>query len=388
LEFFKNAKYYFEYTQMKIGFRADGSLDSGGGHITRCLTLAGIMARQGIQCIFISSKISNTLAQLILDQGFHLEILPLDNKEEILWNKYQAENLPPSENIRDFASSAANQIKDAEKTVSILFQHMINVVIVDHYGLDSTWHKIVNKNVRALVVIDDLGDRELLCDLLINPNDTPEVHTAYDFLSPESIKLLGSNFTIFREQIVKSRNDRLTLDESDIDRGKILVFLGGTDRKNLTKLVVEHLIAKNLQQRTTVILGATNPIKDNMLNWCSDNKVLASTNYNDVYNLMTFAPMAIVACGMTAVEMQFIGIKSILIPLSTIQTTVATTYQQAGRAIIITEDDLKSRDCFDKAFTAAMSIPTKSPPNSYSHSNGVDNILQTINKVLTKNGHR
>ena len=63
-----------------------------------------------------------------------------------------------------------SQSQDANETADIIHILKPNWIIVDHYSLDATWLEIVKNSYAKILVIDDIGDRDLICDLLLNQN--------------------------------------------------------------------------------------------------------------------------------------------------------------------------------------------------------------------------
>ena len=63
-----------------------------------------------------------------------------------------------------------SQTQDANETVKVICELNPDWIIVDHYALDAIWFSIVEKTSAKTFVIDDLGDRELICDVLLDQN--------------------------------------------------------------------------------------------------------------------------------------------------------------------------------------------------------------------------
>ena len=61
-----------------------------------------------------------------------------------------------------------SQEVDAVETIEIINKFRPDWVLVDHYSLDATWHEFVKLHCNKIMVIDDLGDRRLDCDVLLD----------------------------------------------------------------------------------------------------------------------------------------------------------------------------------------------------------------------------
>ena len=82
-----------------------------------------------------------------------------------------------------------------ETTIKIL-KKKIQKLIVDNYKIDSKWEKKV-KDIQKLIVIDDLANRNHLCDIIIDQNYVKNYKTRYDkIINKNCLKLLGPKFCI------------------------------------------------------------------------------------------------------------------------------------------------------------------------------------------------
>ena len=59
---------------------------------------------------------------------------------------------------------------DSDQTIEKLKKKKIEWLIVDHYSLDIMWEEKLRPYVNKIMVIDDLGDRQHNCDLLLDQN--------------------------------------------------------------------------------------------------------------------------------------------------------------------------------------------------------------------------
>src|SRR4051812_41418266 len=118
----------------RILFLADGGPEVGGGHVMRCLTLAGALAQRGARCGFVD----HPGARPILEAFAGPEL----------------ERLPVQELGADAIAAQAAGLAGAWDTV-----------VVDHYRLSAPHEERLREGGQAVVVIDDLADRPHGCDL-------------------------------------------------------------------------------------------------------------------------------------------------------------------------------------------------------------------------------
>ena len=57
---------------------------------------------------------------------------------------------------------------DATETLGFVSELRPDWVVVDHCGLDATWHELVMDSCKKIAAIDDLGDRKLSCDIVLD----------------------------------------------------------------------------------------------------------------------------------------------------------------------------------------------------------------------------
>ena len=99
-------------------------------------------------------------------------------------------------------------LKRKTLTISYYFANeiKINLLIIDHYGLDEKWEVIVKPHVKKMMVIDDLANRNHICDYLLDQNYYDKLESRYKYLVPYNCKLfLGPKFIILRDEFIKIR---------------------------------------------------------------------------------------------------------------------------------------------------------------------------------------
>ena len=178
-----------------VAFRADASTTLGGGHVRRCLSLARALRDCGVRTVFISRAIDQVGPALLSDQ-------PL----EVRWL------LGPLED-------------DAQETATALRDVYPAWLVVDHYLLDRRWHESLHSRPGCkLAVIDDLADRPLACDLLVDPND-PDAEAAYRPLLASPAKVLGGPHFALLDPLYAVAPRHVVRDEVK----SIGIFMGTTD---------------------------------------------------------------------------------------------------------------------------------------------------------------
>jgi UDP-2,4-diacetamido-2,4,6-trideoxy-beta-L-altropyranose hydrolase len=194
---------------MNIAIRADASAAIGLGHLKRCLSLAMALRDLGAAVNFFQRSIDVAGSELVAAHGFRSQSLGTGIVSD------------ESEDARAFIAACASTAP--------------NLVLVDHYALGATWHETVRAQTGArLAAIDDLGDRSMAVDLLIDPNVAAD-HTAKHAanLPPHTLILGGPRFALLAPNYAAA--PRCELHDSVKSIG---IFMGGTDDANLSELAL------------------------------------------------------------------------------------------------------------------------------------------------------
>lgn len=157
---------------MRIAVRTDASRPIGLGHVKRCLALAQALRDAGAEIRFVLRPSDVDGSGLVAAVGFPVLSLP-SHSGDAEWS---------GENDKNPAPHAGWLVRrwdhDAADTIAALNGWRPHVVLVDHYGIEARWHRALREATGArIVVVDDLADRALAADLVIDHNPSPD-HTA------------------------------------------------------------------------------------------------------------------------------------------------------------------------------------------------------------------
>ena len=289
---------------MRVVFRADASSRMGIGHLMRCLTLAEALRERGVDTCFICRDHPGNLIELLRRQAMPVTVLP-------------APEQLPNVNSEDYASwLGVTQAEDAEQTIEALFGDRPDWLVVDHYGLDADWEQRLRPHTVKVMVIDDLADRRHDCDLLLNQNYSEGGENRYSDFVPENCRLLlGPRYALLRPEYAAYRR---TLQPRKGVVRRVLVFFGGSDSHNMTRLALEALSAPEFQHlEVDVVVGANNAHRVAL-----EEQVLARPLTNmygarpHLADLMAHADLAIGAGGGTTWERICLGLPSLVVSIA------------------------------------------------------------------------
>lgn len=307
---------------MNILIRADSSLQIGTGHIMRCITLADFLKKNGCKIKFICRDLKGNIISLIESKGY-----PVFK----LFNRNEENTCVPKDNSHSHWLEVSWQ-EDADETVEIIKEHSdpIDLMIVDHYAIDSQWERVINKFVKKIMVIDDLADRYHQCDILLDQNLIQNMNKRYEKLvSDKSVCLIGPKYALLRPEFEKARQMKFGQIE---EIRRLFVFFGGVDRTNETTKTLNAIkLLKMANLHVDVVVGSSNPHKEIVRALCNSMK---NTQFycqiNNMAELMAMADLAVSAGGSTTWERFSVGLPSLTIAVARNQIPIAEASQSFG----------------------------------------------------------
>lgn len=306
---------------MRVLIRADASAGIGSGHWIRCRSLARALQREGSEVRWCGRAPEGSFLQAFA-QEFSLMLLP-----------------SATDHSNDPSHGYWLPISEAED--AHLFQKAVNAqgewrpdwIVVDHYGLTSLWHQQMRNawpEVR-IAVIDDLADRALDADLLIDHNTfAGNLATRYQHLLPNDRDVslcLGPQFALIDTfyagfQGALPARQRLH---------RLLISLGGAgDEQLLEKIlqVLAELPIKGLQIQLVQGGLARESLPIQAL--CDQLKVQQHSSLPSMAPLMASADAAIGAGGTTTWERLCLGLPSITYALAANQEEYSQVLADRG----------------------------------------------------------
>ena len=322
-----------------VFFRADASVTIGSGHVMRCLTLADELQRRGAEVMFICREHAGHMAEHIRRQNIPVALL-----------KKNGSAAPAAKGERMYAAwLGAAWDDDARGTIAVLAGRnpdpQKSWLVVDHYGLDRRWHDAVRPQVRHILAIDDLADRPLSCDLLLDQTLGREPGDYRHLVPAHCGLLLGARYALLRPQFAAYRQAALKRRRQWQGIGRLLVSLGGMDPDNLTGRVLQGLAQIRWPGpiAVDVVLTSQAPHLEEVQSLASQS-ALNITVCSDVTNmaeLMSRADLAIGAGGTTSWERCCLALPTVLVVEAENQRKIAAELEKAGAVVVISSNALE-----------------------------------------------
>lgn len=288
-------------------FRVDVTSKIGLGHFSRCLTLAQHLKKFKYEVYFLGYISQDSVKNQLSELG--IKLLLLHEKEQLDSN------------------TAISFIKKIKRTCDFL--------IVDHYELDKSWHLKLRKVVDKIIVIDDLADRELDCDLLVDQNPG-RLETDYDNKIPRNcIRLIGPKYALLKQCFAENKDNSI---KNRMKHGyikKVLVSFGGSDPNNFTKTILSQISKKDIGIEYDVIIRSSFESYFELKKINLPKYIRLHTDIQDIEQFMFSADMAIGSGGVTALERCVIGLPTIVISAAKNQDQQIEALKDAGAITLL-----------------------------------------------------
>ena len=255
---------------MQVAVRVDASTEMGLGHLRRCLSLAQALRDAGAEVRFIARDLGVDVASVIAAAGFCCVLLRAPRAGECseglsrdrgagacpppsvgvgLVNSTSGggqapalRRIPDSAMALEIASAPPHarwaQVSwqtDAAETAHALAGVGVDWLVVDHYAFDERWHRALSpSNAARVAVIDDLADRSLAVDLVIDHNQASDHRAKYaGWLDPTVPLLGGPRFALLDAAYATAPRYAFHAEVRSIG-----VFMGGADAADLSSQVL------------------------------------------------------------------------------------------------------------------------------------------------------
>lgn len=211
-------------------FRCDASTAIGMGHVKRCLSLAQALRLLGARSHFVTRQTDIAVGALISNAGFGCTTLPAI--------AVTSAHPPFHDETAHAQWLGTTQAQDAEDTVAALNGEDLPKpcwLVADHYGLAANWHGQIHTALGCrIAAIDDLADRALDVDLLIDHNLHADHQRKYASCIQARTRVLGGpRYALLAPSYAQLRPARI---KETVD--SIGIFMGGVDSADLSSLAL------------------------------------------------------------------------------------------------------------------------------------------------------
>ena len=303
----------------RILFLADAGPAVGGGHVMRSLTLARALEDAGATCVFLATPAARTVLQAFGPETTRIDIDPSD--------------------LTALVETAAGHAQ------------AFDAVVLDHYGLSAPDHRVIAR-ARPVLVIDDLANRPLHADLVLDSGPSRKAEDYDGLVPPQAELLLGPAFAPVRPAFPALRKAALARRAEARPVRRILVSLGLTDVGGVTGRVAALMLPLTGEAALDVVLGAGAPsLPDLRALAAREPRLVLHIDSQDMPRLTLEADFAVGAGGSTSWERCVLALPTLLLVLADNQRQASQALADADAVLAL---DLAASD-FDAAFRAALS---------------------------------
>ena len=302
----------------RILFLADAGPRVGGGHVMRSLTLAQALEAEGATCTFLVTPPAKALLEAF-GGG-----MPFVETDDIT--------------LAELIECAAEVARDH------------NAVVIDHYRLSALDHLAIADG-RPTLVIDDLADRPLAADLVLDSGPAREAGDYEDLVGRDTELLLGPDNAPVRPAFAALRREALTRRAGAPPVRRILVSLGLTDVDGITGRVVDLMLPITGDATLDVVLGSGAPSLHRLRGLAiHEPRLVLHVDSQDMPQLTLRADLAVGAGGSTSWERCVLALPTVLLVLAANQREASQALVQADAVVAL---DVADPD-FDAAFAAEL----------------------------------
>ena len=238
---------------MRVAIRVDASVEMGVGHVQRSVSLAQALRARRAQISFVTRDLGFGSAAIMHEQGFEdVRVLPASE------NGSNRDGEPLTSCPSDIPHgdwARVDQRDDAAQTIAALAQEAPDWVVIDSYSFDARWHETVRLGLGCrIAVIDDLADRQLSPDLLIDHNLHEDHRMKYaNVIDRESRLLDGPRFGLLAPAYVTSPKYTYSPKVRSIG-----IFMGGGDARNFSERMFDAVLASRFSGEIEIVLNSAN----------------------------------------------------------------------------------------------------------------------------------
>jgi len=198
-----------------------------------------------------------------------------------------------------------------EELSKIIKKYNIDLVIIDHYGIDYNYEKELKKQTSVKILSFDDTYEKHYCDILLNHNISANAKR-YKNLVPEQCKLrCGSKYTLLRDEFLKEKKKKRK--KTNSKNKTIFLAMGGADHSNINIDIIKVLEQFDNLKVNLVTTTANKNLKE-LEEYVKNKKwVNLHVNSKEIAKLMRKSDLVIVTPSVTVNEVYFMGLPFIAI---------------------------------------------------------------------------
>ena len=294
---------------LRVIVRTAASAGTGGGHVARTTAVAGALGRIGAD---VQWACDEATVPYLLERDISADTIHVLRHAATAGRSGEAE------------ATEAAQVEDAQETLALC---AADCTLVDSYQLGAAWQRVARTAGVRVAAFDDLVERPIEADLVINAAASPG---AYDALAPSARALTGLPYAITGDP---SRPPAA-------GPGSLLLAFGAADPGNLTEATLRVLAEARDSRRapvpeTVIQLGLGAAGRPQVAQLLS---TIAWASFAPAGPTSPGTPtIAIGAAGVGLLERMQAGVPSVVVVAAPNQRALAVAAVRSGAAVAVAD---------------------------------------------------
>ena len=217
-------------SQQTVLVRLEANSNIGHGHLARCLSITRKLIDR-FDVVFLMRECNELIEKKVYQSGAKICYLATSKKVEF-----------KSSNYNTWLGALIND--DAEEVVGDIVDNSLDKphIITDCYGIDTDWLGICRPYCSTVMCVDDLMNRFLDCDILVDPTFKRGELEYRNLVPDRTILLCGSQYMPLPESLANGLEKPLKKQ----DGVNILVSFGATDPNDFSIKLMRYLKTEDL----------------------------------------------------------------------------------------------------------------------------------------------
>ncbi|MDD1783059.1 UDP-2,4-diacetamido-2,4,6-trideoxy-beta-L-altropyranose hydrolase [Enterovibrio sp. ZSDZ35] len=348
---------------MKVAIRVDASRFIGTGHVMRCLVLAQKLKEHGHDVVMLSRELEGNFIAYSQQQG--IDVIALNAIQQV------APSAP--DDYQHWLGVSLQE--DASECLAKLNDFHPNWIVVDHYAIEENWHSAIKACGASILAIDDLANRPLNCEIVLDHNPWPDFENRYNAVIPtHCTPLLGPKYGLLRPTFATLRTNPV-----EPLNNQVIAFFSGTDPSGeCLKLLNASQKFSELPFELTIVFGMANPRKDELLSEPLPPFVTLTEVLPDFEADLAACRYAFGGAGVSAIERASLGVPGTLVSVAENQRLMAEHLASSGIYRYLGNSDLTTANTYFNELTWLSdnweSLPHRLPPSDID-GNGAERVV-------------
>ncbi len=287
----------------RVLFLADCGPRAGGGHVMRCLSLAGALLDRGAACAMAATPSTTQVLDAFADQRL---------------DRLEVPQAPPEELVERVRTAGEAWRAD--------------LVAVDHYRLEARHERGLGVPV---AVIDDLADRPHDCRLLVDPGLGRSAGDYAALVPPGACVMTGPGHALLAPAYAAARPAALAARRAGARPRRLLVSLGLMDLGGITGKVLGLLRPSLGDLQIDVVVGGQAPTLPALMALAADGRFRLHVDSREMAALIAAADIGVGAGGSSTWERAALGLPSISLVLADNQAGLTQELDRLGACLAV-----------------------------------------------------